>query len=237
MIRGMIDHVTRLLVMAVAAAAAATVGLVGMGMLVTVRSSLLGAVQTRRRESVSPTAADVVTHAPARTVWQRPASDGVAGRLVRLDELGMRHMSGARRGWLTRLVVPYTTAGTIGVPWLAAGAAVGHVLAVALALVVTAVATCLLKHHWRRPRPDVIPALVRHQRTTSFPSGHAATAAAAACTLMAVAPQLAPLWVGMAVLMAASRVYVGVHWPTDVAAGIGLGVLLVALPLLAEAAI
>lgn len=178
-----------------------------------------------------------MTSARAGSVWQRSASPGVAIRLARLDDLGMRHASRARRGWLTRLFVPYTTAGTVGLPWLAAGAAVGHALAVAVAVVVAAVASGLLKHHWRRRRPDVIPVLVRHPRTTSFPSGHAATGAAAACALIAVAPQLAPLWIGMATLMAASRVYVGVHWPTDVAAGIGLGVLLVALPLLTAAAI
>ncbi len=149
----------------------------------------------------------------------------------------MQRVFRARRRWLTRLFVPYTAAGTVGLPWLAAGAAVGHALAVAAALVVAAAASGVLKHHWRRRRPDVIPVLVRHQRTTSFPSGHAATGAAAACALIAVAPQLAPLWIGMAAMMAASRVYVGVHWPTDVAAGIGLGVLLVTLPLLAEATI
>jgi undecaprenyl-diphosphatase len=148
----------------------------------------------------------------------------------------MQRVSRARRAWLTRLFVPYTRAGTLGLPWLVAGAAVGHALAVAVALVVAAVASGLLKYHWQRGRPDVIPLLVRRQRTTSFPSGHAATGAAAACALVVVAPQLAPLWIGMAALMAASRVYVGVHWPTDVAAGIGLGFLVIALPLLAAAA-
>jgi membrane-associated phospholipid phosphatase len=189
------------------------------------------------RAGVSRSVTGVMTHARSGTAWQPSASAGVAARLARLDELGLRRVSRARRRWLTRLFVPYTTAGTVGLPWLAAGVAVGHAVAVAIALVVAAVASGMLKHYWRRRRPNVIPVLVRHQRTASFPSGHAATGAAAACALIAVAPQLAPLWIGMAALMAASRVYVGVHWPTDVAAGIGLGVLLVTLPLLAEAAI
>jgi membrane-associated phospholipid phosphatase len=161
----------------------------------------------------------------------------IAGRLARLDEVGMRRVSRARRHWLTRLVVPYTTAGSFGLPWLVAGEVVGHAVEVALTLVVASATAGVLKHHWRRQRPDLIPRLVRRQRTTSFPSGHAATSAAAACTLIAVAPEFAPLWIGMAVLMAASRVYVGVHWPTDVAAGAALGILLIALPLVAEAAI
>jgi membrane-associated phospholipid phosphatase len=160
----------------------------------------------------------------------------IAGRLAQLDEAGMRRVLTARRGWLTRLVVPYTAAGTVGLPWLVAGAAVGHAVVVAGTLAAAAVTVGVLKHHWRRKRPDV-PQLVRRQQTTSFPSGHAATGTAAACTLIAVAPSLAPLWIGMAMVMAASRVYVGVHWPTDVAAGVGLGMLLVALPLVAVAAI
>lgn len=179
---------------------------------------------------------DAITPARTGTTWRRSASP-VSARLTRLDEIAMRHVSRARRGWLTRLFVPYTTAGTVGLPWLAAGVAVGRASTVAAALVVAALASGLLKHHWRRRRPDAVSMLVRYPRTTSFPSGHAATAAAAACVLIVVAPQLAVLWIGMAALMAASRVYVGVHWPTDVAAGIGLGVVLVVLPLLAEGAV
>lgn len=165
------------------------------------------------------------------------ATSDIAARLARLDEVGMRHTMSARRPWLTRLIVPYTMAGTIGLPWMVAGAAVGHVVAVALTLGAAGIAVGLLKHRWRRKRPDVIPRLVGRQRTTSFPSGHAASGAAAACTLIVVAPSFAAAWIGLAVLMAASRVYVGVHWPTDVAAGAVLGVLLVAVPLSIEAAL
>jgi undecaprenyl-diphosphatase len=68
-------------------------------------------------------------------------------------------------------------------------------------------------------------------RSTSFPSGHAASAAAAACALLIVAPTFAPAWIGMALVMAASRVYVGAHYPSDVVAGVGLGVLVGLAPI------
>jgi membrane-associated phospholipid phosphatase len=147
----------------------------------------------------------------------------------------MQRVLRSRRRWLTWLLVPYTLAGTIGLPWILAGAAVDQTVWVSVTVGAAALAVGLLKLRWRRSRPQVVPLLVRPQRTTSFPSGHAAAAGAAACALTIVMPPLAPLWIGMAMLMGASRVYVGVHWPTDVAAGIGLGVLLVALPMVAVA--
>lgn len=59
----------------------------------------------------------------------------------------------------------------------------------------------------------------------SFPSNHAAIAAAAAVALLFVSRRLGSVAVAAAVLMAASRVWVGVHYPHDVLAGLLVGAL------------
>ncbi|MGW0735275.1 phosphatase PAP2 family protein [Streptomyces sp. NPDC002851] len=60
----------------------------------------------------------------------------------------------------------------------------------------------------------------------SFPSNHSTIAGAAAVALLLTARSLAWLTVPMALLMAFSRVFVGVHYPHDVAAGLLLGAVL-----------
>ncbi|CAL9440165.1 hypothetical protein SUDANB120_02223 [Streptomyces sp. enrichment culture] len=81
----------------------------------------------------------------------------------------------------------------------------------------------------RRPRPllDGVPAvrqLSRQPQTTSFPSGHSASAFAFATGLALHAPALGAAVAPVAASVAFSRVYTGVHYPSDVAAGAALGV-------------
>lgn len=59
--------------------------------------------------------------------------------------------------------------------------------------------------------------------SSSFPAGHAATAFAGAVLLAAVAPRAWPAFVGLAALIGFSRIYDGVHYPSDVLAGALLG--------------
>ncbi|AWZ05583.1 MULTISPECIES: phosphatase PAP2 family protein [unclassified Streptomyces] len=67
----------------------------------------------------------------------------------------------------------------------------------------------------------------------SFPSNHSVIAGAAAVALAMALPRLALLTVPLALLMAFSRVFVGVHYPHDVALGLVLGASLAALAVLA----
>ena len=64
----------------------------------------------------------------------------------------------------------------------------------------------------------------RRPLTYSFPSGHAASAVAAAITLGRIWPRGRLLLWSLATLVALSRIYVGVHYPLDVLGGAALGV-------------
>jgi len=84
-----------------------------------------------------------------------------------------------------------------------------------------------LKHRLVRERPyithEAIRAGTRALDRYSFPSGH--TLHAVSFTIVAVAhfPMLAPVLVPFALLVAASRVILGLHYPTDVIAGAAIG--------------
>ena len=95
-----------------------------------------------------------------------------------------------------------------------------------------AILTNLLKNVFARPRPDLVDHLVA-VHSMSFPSGHAMGAAATFLTLGALLARTERKKVvrgyifavaGLLTLMVGfSRVFLGVHYPTDVLAGWTLG--------------
>lgn len=90
----------------------------------------------------------------------------------------------------------------------------------------------VLKGWYDRPRPDLVPHAAR-VFSASFPSGHATMSAAVFLTIGALLASTQPerrikiyiasLAVLLTTMVGVSRVYLGVHWPTDVLAGWTLG--------------
>ena len=138
---------------------------------------------------------------------------------------------------LRELALDLTALGSVAVVLLVASTAVGFLLARRdHRAVVIAAATggglllnTLLKHWVDRPRPDVVPHL-REVTTPSFPSGHAAFSATVYLTLGLLLARSLPGGRAASVYCVAaaalysllaglSRVYLGVHYPSDVAAG------------------
>jgi undecaprenyl-diphosphatase len=97
-----------------------------------------------------------------------------------------------------------------------------------LAIGTAALLVTILKQTFDRPRPPIadptldpigiVPA------SASFPSGHAATAFAAAVAIGLVHPRLRRPLLALAAVVALSRVYLGVHYVLDVLAGTVLGI-------------
>ena len=150
-------------------------------------------------------------------VWVSPSLDYLMPFLSRIGNLGGI--------WLVLL-------GTIAIFGKQAGRRVA--LAGFVALVVGFACSELIKDLTMRPRPFlVLPdvrLLVAAPHSYAFPSGHTTSSFATATGVLLAARKVlgrTPVWsLGMLVLAVAisySRIYVGVHWPTDVAAGTVLG--------------
>jgi undecaprenyl-diphosphatase len=144
-------------------------------------------------------------------------------------------------GWVEEAGRDLTALGSIVVLALVTGAAAGYLLLTAqrraLVLLLVSVVggqvlSSLLKRGFDRPRPDLVP----HETlvySASFPSGHAMLSAVTYFTVGALIARVQPRrrvkllilgWAtALAVLTGASRVYLGVHWPTDVVAGWAVG--------------
>lgn len=88
----------------------------------------------------------------------------------------------------------------------------------------------VISHAWQRPRPYATHPLADHLLTArsldpSFPSDHAAAAFAIAIAVLFCSRRAGLVLVACASFVAASRVALGVHYPSDVLVGAGVGVL------------
>jgi len=148
----------------------------------------------------------------------------------------MRRSFWARSPPLDRTLIATTRAANYSRLWLLIAAALAlfggrqgrraagrGLIAIAIAAAVANGPAKLLVRR-RRPFSRSRPALIRMPRSTSFPSGHTAAAFAFTTAVGTELPLVAPALLPLAGAVAYSRVHTGVHYPSDVAAGAGVGI-------------
>ncbi len=155
--------------------------------------------------------------------------------VLALDEailLGMRRW---RRAGTTLLMKLFTRLGD-AVSWIfaalvligAGGEATRTGLRLGVAAGLAAAVSQVLKRLWRRARPTAgivgFTALAENPDAFSFPSGHSAAAFAVALAMAGMVPG-GPAFVALAFAVGLSRVYLGAHYPLDVAVGALVGLL------------
>ena len=151
----------------------------------------------------------------------------------------------ATRDWLedgttavADVIVPLYALATVGLWFLARPygpmrwklASASALLAAAVALL----ANQAISHLWERPRPFTTHSALTHvlgARTTdpSFPSDHAAAAFAIAFAVFAFSRRAGAVFLAVAALIGLSRIALGMHYPSDVVAGVLVGLASAAL--------
>lgn len=139
--------------------------------------------------------------------------------------------------WVEEMGRDFTALGGVGVLTALTLSVIGYLLliqkrqtalTVVLAIGSGILVSLLLKHGFDRPRPDLVPH-ASHAYTSSFPSGHSMMSAICYLTLATLLASVRKTrrvkiyLISLAALITfavgLSRVYMGVHWPTDVLGG------------------
>lgn len=176
-------------------------------------------------------------------VWAfaRLADEVREGDTQAFDDAVLRYLAVHRIPWLENSLLEITALGTGLVVFMIVGVAAlflwltRHKYSASLLLVATIGGLALnlaLKLSFNRPRPTIIPR-VTHVVSSSFPSGHAMSAAIVYATVAYLAARLMEhrlsrivtmlLAAVIILLIGASRIYLGVHYPSDVLGGYVVG--------------
>lgn len=156
--------------------------------------------------------------------------------LLQMDGQLLVAIQGLHMSWLDPIVSLYTKLGDAGIFWIVLSLAMlvykptrkAGALALCAMVLGLLVTNLTIKPLVERARPwtvlPIVP-LVTEKDPNSFPSGHTCAAFAAAMAWLRTLPGRGEriLVVALAVLMGLSRLYVGVHFPSDVLAGAAIG--------------
>ncbi len=144
-------------------------------------------------------------------------------------------------GWFEELMRDFTALGGVGILMLISLLTVGYLLlehkkksalVLFIAIASGTFVSFSLKYGFTRPRPDIVPHATEVY-TSSFPSGHSLMSTMVYLSLASMLSQiqsrkrskvyLFSAAIILSVVIGISRVYLGVHWPTDVIAGWAAG--------------
>jgi len=206
-------------------------------------TSFLSSLRARSLPELAPFAI-LALIAAMLAIFGRIADEVRDGQTYAFDEAVLRALRNPADladpigpAWIEHVMRDITSLGSFTIVALIALIAIGYLLidgkrgAAAFVLVAVAGGVVLsegLKHLFARPRPELVAHLVE-VHTASFPSGHAMLSATTYLTLGALLAamqsrrRLKAYLIAVAILLTlligTSRLYLGVHWPTDVLAG------------------
>lgn len=144
-----------------------------------------------------------------RTRGHSELGDRFVGSLGTFGEMGS--------GWIALAATGAVLRPERGRRWLAAGAAAPVAIVVNYSVKLTI--------GRKRPLLEEHPPLARAPSKLSFPSAHSTSSVAAAIVLGRVSPRARPGLYVLAAAICAGRPYLGMHYPSDVLAGVALGTL------------